>query len=356
MPPSAGSARSRAHRAVGPSGELDVLVGEVRTTLLQNSHQASTDMVARLLDLDPASRVRTATRPFAHAVSPEARTGVHCPLATGSGISADGVGTVLARASITGGVVLQASARARLVRAAAERRQPWAHHMANPGVIEVVGRSGEDDLAAGFLQKARQASATGQGPSPLDLGSVGSRLLDRVQRMPYIDRVPMLRARRTRLRFAVTWPAPDPSRPEPAGLDIEFIVHDETARTLRLRLPPSMRDPDAVLVACEDLALHDWLLSTVAVLVENSRIGADPAAQVVARVRPAIDHLLHLWMPGAKVAENLAEVWAALERRPGFSNQWSSLRGQIQNQLLLAILEKPEAGPARAAAAFRERN
>ncbi|MBE3203903.1 hypothetical protein IHE48_23575 [Frankia sp. CH37] len=158
----------------------------------------------------------------------------------------------------------------------------------------------------------------------------------------------MLRARRTRLRFAVTWRSPDAiDLEESSAADIELVVHDGSLRTLRLLLPPQLRDPTEVVVACEDLALHDWLLSTVGSLVEQSRIGIDPAAEVIARIRPAVDHLLHLWMPGAKVSEGLAGIWAALERRPGFSKQWASLRGQIQNQLLLAILESPSRALAR---------
>ncbi|EFC79578.1 SCO2521 family protein [Parafrankia sp. EUN1f] len=352
-------ARARA-RGTPPAtlADVDVLVGEVRTTLLQNSHQVSAETAARLLDLDPGSRVRSATRPFAHAVSPDERTGVHCPLVTSTGTAANGVGTVLARVSVTGGVILQASARTRLVRAVGERRLPWSHYLARPGVIEVDGRSSGDDLADGFLQEPTRTSAADPARGPLDLGAVGNRLLTRVQRMPHIDRVTLLRARRTRLRFAVTWQPPDPSDPpgseEPAAPDIEFVVHDESLRTLRLRLPPQVRDLTDAVVVCEDLALHDWLLSTVGSLVDNSRIGVDPAADVVARIRPAIDHLLHLWMPGAKVAENLAGIWAALERRPGFSKQWASLRGQIQNQLMMAILESQSVVSARSSNAFND--
>ncbi|ONH60888.1 hypothetical protein CcI49_09940 [Frankia sp. CcI49] len=349
MPTSKAPGRSPRRSADPPN----LLVGEVRTTLLQNSHQASADVVSRLLDLDPSSRVRVATRPFAHAISPDERIGVHCPLATGTGTSADGAGVVLTRASITGGIVLQASARARVVRAAGDRRLPWSHYIAHPGFIEVDGRCTGDDLATGFLQPTVQNSVPGRSPAPLDMGAMGNRLIDRVQRMPYIDRVTMLRARRTKFRFAVTWMPPDTHEPAINPVrDVELVIHDETLRTLRMRLVASACDPAEVTAACEDLALHDWLLSTIAVLVENSRIGVDPAAEVIARIRPAIDNLLHLWMPGAGVAGDLAAVWSALERRPGFSRQWMSLRGQIQSQLLLAILEK--SGSSRGAEAFQD--
>lgn len=256
-------------------------------------------------------------------------------------------GTILARASVTGGIVLQACARAHLTRAAVERRLPWSHYTAQPGVIEVTGRSSGHDLAAGFLREPVRPPGHLQRAATLDIGSVAGRLLSRVQRMPHLDRVTMLRARRTRLRFAVTWRSPETiGLEESPAVDIEFVLHDESLRTLRLRLPPQLHDPAEVVVACEDLALHDWLLSTVSALLENSLIGVDPAAEVVARIRPAIDHLLHLWMPGGRVAESLGEMWTALEVRPGFSRQWASLRGQIQNQMLLSILEKPPTASA----------
>lgn len=344
-----------------PGEGLDLLIGEIRTTLLQNSHRVGATTVAALLDIVPGGRVRSATRPVAHAYSPDVRVGVHCPLDTGTGTRADGAGTAVARASVTGGTVLQAATWARLTRAASERRLPWSHYMASPGIIEVVGRGDEDDLAAGFLTAQTRAS--------LDLGAVSSRLLGRVQRGPGIDRVASLRTRRTKLRFAVTWRSSDSTRlsqspgaqrripdfpPGAAGWDralsrnmdfsvsgavesVEFVIHDETLRTLRLRVGRS--DPSEVVAACEDLALHDWLLSTLESLLDNSRIGVDSAQAVVRRFRPVIDHLLHLWMPGARVVEELAEVWAALERRPGFSREWSSLAGRIRDQLALAGLE-----------------
>ncbi|WP_018501663.1 SCO2521 family protein [Parafrankia discariae] len=331
------TAAPRAPKTPEPAEELDLLVGEVLTTLLQNSHRVGAATAATLLDIVPGGRVRSATRPMAHAFSPDVRVGVHCPLATASGTRADGAGTVVARASVTGGTVLQASSRARLIRAVGERRLPWSHYVANPGTVEVVGRSTEDDLAAGFLTAPTRAS--------LDLGAVSGRLLGRVQRSPGIDRVASLRARRTKLRFAVSWRSFDSPLLPQSARSVEFVIHDETLRTLRLRL--GRCDPSDAVAACEDLAFHDWLLSTVEALLDNSRIGVDSAPEVVRRFRPVIDRLLHLWMPGARVVEELAEVWGALERRPGFSREWASLTGQIRDQLMLAGLEPPSDRSAR---------
>lgn len=364
----------RATKGTEPADELDVLVGEIHTTVLQNSHRVDASAVARLLDIKPGGRVRSATRPLAYGLSPDVLIGVHCPLATASGARVDGAGTVVARASISGGTVLQASSRARLTRAFDERRMPWSYYMANPGIVEAVGRGSGEDLGAGFL--------TAPTRTTLDLGAVSRRLIGRVQRMPEIDRMTMLRAPRTKLRFAVTWQPSNlavmsqrqSARPskgdsvaewaesngrcigpslsaEPAS--VEFVIHDGTLRTLRIRT--GMSDPSDIVTLCEDLAFHDWLLSTVELLLDKSRIGGECARKVVRRFRPVIDHLLHLWMPGARVAEDLAEVWAALEKYPGFSREWASLAGQIRDQLVLAGLElSDQSARPRIAAVFQD--
>jgi hypothetical protein len=95
----------------------------------------------------------------------------------------------------------------------------------------------------------------------------------------------------------------------------------------------------AIVALCEDLALHDWLLTRVLRIVEPSCIGAPSATEALARLRPAIDHLLHLWMPGARVDTALLPVWEALERRLGFTLQWQTLVARIRDQLAVHTLE-----------------
>ena len=67
--------------------------------------------------------------------------------------------------------------------------------------------------------------------------------------------------------------------------------------------------------------------------IERSNIGGGNRSQVLHRLRPAIDHLLHLWMPGARGGEISGAVWAGLDRRPGFDRQWQSLVHRIRDQL-----------------------
>ncbi|NEA65720.1 hypothetical protein [Streptomyces sp. SID12488] len=44
-----------------------------------------------------------------------------------------------------------------------------------------------------------------------------------------------------------------------------------------------------------DLALHDWLLTTVALVVERACADGDTVG--LRALRQVVDHLVHLWMP-----------------------------------------------------------
>jgi hypothetical protein len=83
----------------------------------------------------------------------------------------------------------------------------------------------------------------------------------------------------------------------------------------------------------EDVALHDWLLSTLSEIIGKSAIGVIERQPALLRLLPAIDYLLHLWMPGARGSDTSAAVWAALDRRPGFERHWNTLVNRIRDQL-----------------------
>jgi hypothetical protein len=170
-----------------------------------------------------------------------------------------------------------------------------------------------------------------------------------------------MRARRTRLRFAATWttggtepegtprdgtrsggPAPGGQR---APIFTKFVIEDGSLRTVHLRLATG--SPAAVVTLCEDLALHDWLLTTVLSVLEGGDINSRPESVAVLRLRPVIGHLLPLWMPGARVEESLLSVWDAVERRPGFSRQWESLVAHIRDQMTLAVVTLLNVGTLR---------
>jgi hypothetical protein len=117
-------------------------------------------------------------------------------------------------------------------------------------------------------------------------------------------------------------------------------------RTLRLQCGADQAA--AIAELCEDLALHDWLLTTLLDVIERSRIGAGSRQQAVDRLGPAIDHLLHLWMPAARLDRSLTTVWDSLERRPGFSRQWHASVNRIRDQIALSTIRLLNREPARA--------
>lgn len=292
-------------------------LGEVATGLLQNSTSIPQADCARLLTLVRGERVRNSTRPIAYTVSPDLLTGVDCRLAAGSGARVRGVGTVVSRAAITGGHVLQGSTFVRIDRSQADRRLPWSHYLSRPGVVEVIGKAAPGDLATGFTAP-KLSSAT------LDLGAISDRLMDTIQE--YGDRKPPFRMMRTRLRWCVVHTE--------ETMQVEYSVENDTLRTASLTVPAG--DVATVATLCEDLALHDWLLTTLLDMVERSRGGS--RAHLLDRLRPAIEYLLHLWMPAARVDQSVLPLWDSLERRPGFSKQWRVLENRIRDQVAIGTV------------------
>lgn len=242
---------------------------------------------------------------------------------TSRGTRIRGIGTVTARAVVTGGRVLQGSVYTRLDPSEANRRLPWSHYLSRPGVVETIGQFDRQDVLAGFF--------AGTGPeSTLDLGALGERVIATVQMNAALDHATPFKSRRTRLRWAVRAQGDN-------GSAAEFILADDTLRTFSLALDG--KTGQEVVQFCEDLALHDWVLSTVSLLVERSGIGSSNDPKTVAKLRPAIDHLLHLWMPGALVAESLRPFWESLERSSGFTKQWLATRSRIRDQIAVHTME-----------------
>jgi hypothetical protein len=122
----------------------------------------------------------------------------------------------------------------------------------------------------------------------------------------------------------------------PPRAEGRFTVQSDTLRTLELRVGPGdLRDAIGL---CEDLALHDWLLSTMVSLLEITLTSTRPVGEKIARLRPAIEHLLHLWMPGARVSDEVLPVWADIERRPGFTRQWDASVNWIRDQISIGTM------------------
>jgi hypothetical protein len=307
-----------------------LVMGEVHTGLLQNSGEIPESTCRDVLRLLSGERVRVSRRPIVYAVSPDLLTGVDCRLPSASQSRIRGAGTVLSRSSITGGRVVQGSSYTRIERSGSDRRQPWSHYLARPGVVEVLGKAKARDLADGF---AEDPPADG-----LDLGAISARFLDVVQSSPLLDRRAPFKIARTRLRWVA-------EEGEPA---IHFTLHSEQTRTVRLVHAGEFTP--AVVDLCEDLALHDWLLTALLVIIERARIGGTPGPEAAVKLAPAVDHLLHLWMPSARVDDLLSPFWESLDRRPGFTRQWQSLVDRVRDQLAvhtLAFLREKSGGGAR---------
>jgi hypothetical protein len=306
-------------------GDVQLMLGEVNTALLQHSTAVSTQISGDILGLRVGEPVRWSIRPAPYAVSPDLLTGVDCRLPSRSDLQARCVGTAVSRAILTGGRILQGSAYARIGRSRISRRLPWSHYLSRPGVVEAIGKMGLRDVASGF-------AASPQQPESLNLGAIGARAMNAVQHATRLDRRTPFRMARTGLRWIVV-PATGPP-------SVWFGVDGEYRRTLLIRLAVDLRseDPNRIVELCEDLALHDWLLTAVAELIDRSRIGAAPPEEVVGRLKPAIDELLHLWMPAARLDRSLIELWESLELRPGFSRQWKAAVDRIRDQVAMTTI------------------
>lgn len=298
--------------------------GEVRTCLLPSFQALDGRAAAQLLRLRADEHVRVSERPNLYALSPEVLTGVDCRLPTSNGAKVRAVGTVATRVALTEGRLLQSTAYFSAPAAGPDTRRPWGHYLVRPGVVEPFGKLPEQATAEGVLR--------GAGRGELDLGMIAESLLTRLLRHPLLDRKVPFKSRRTHLRWA--------ARRMPEGERAEltrFTLAEDGLRTVELRLPENT-PVSAAAGLCEDLALHDWLLTTVVHMLDSSRLAAADGRAAVQALRPAVDHLLHLWMPHAQVDRSLVHLWEVLEREPGFTRQWQNLVQRIRDQLAVQAI------------------
>ncbi|MDX3803748.1 SCO2521 family protein [Streptomyces sp. AK04-3B] len=298
-----------------------LVCGEVRTCLLPNRDAVDEPAAVQLLRLRADERVRVSRHPNRHAVSPDVLAGVDCRLPTATGVRSRAVGTVTAHAALTEGRVLQSTAYFCAPASGPDRRRPWSYYLVRPGWLVPVGPLPETSVAEGFLAAVR--------PGELDVGSIAESLLARISRQHrLLDHDIPLTTADTSLR----WTAAAAAEGHEASL--LFTKVDDNLRTVALRLPRGTA-PTAAAGLCEDLALHDWLLTTVANKLDGLRVGSEDDRAVLRVLRPLVDHLLHLWMPRARVDRSVHTAWQELERSPGYSRQWHTLTQRIRDQLAL---------------------
>lgn len=305
-----------------------VTMGEVHTGLLHHSSAVSPASATRLLDVVLGQRVVRSDRPISYVLSPNQLTGVDCLLPAASGAKIRGIGTAVSRTALTGGHVLQGSTYVQVRRSALARRLPWSHYLDRPGIVETLGKADGRQLADGFLEGKPAGSQ-------LDLASIARLAMDSIQDQRDLDHRSAFRSSRTRFRWVVP--------PDSAGQkQVVFGIVNDVTRTVRL--PSRPIDVTSVAQLCEDLALHDWLLTTLLLLIERSRIGFGTRATVVERLQPAVDFLLHLWMPAARTDRALGDVWEGVEQGSGLSRQWQVNVDRVRDQLALGAMEKLSAG------------
>ena len=311
-----------------------VAVGEIHTGLLRNEASLNTDNTAQLLDLKPGEPVLQSQRPINHALSPDIASGVDCNLLTSTGARVRAVGTLLTHAAITGSRILQTSTYARIDPTGSQRRQPWPYYTARPGMLETLGRADAGELAVGFTEQSESSM-----PGSLDVTSVCDRLARRLQSSLLLDGRPPIRSQWTRTRWAAHYASAQDTYTTPhAG----FVLRQNNVRTINLLVPYERRDAyqlDAVLELVRDLALHDWVLTTLSQRIERISSASRDRARAVQELHATASELLHLWMPGARVPPQLAEVWAGFERQPGFTRQWETAVGWVRDQVALRTLQ-----------------
>ncbi|MFC8428963.1 SCO2521 family protein [Streptomyces sp. NPDC057253] len=307
-----------------PPGPAVLVCGEVRTCLLPSSQALDSRAAAQLLRLRADEPVLLSERPNLYARSPERLTGVDCWLPTSNGARVRAVGTVAVRAALTEGRLLQATAYFSVRASGPDMRRPWGQYLVQPGLVEPFGKLPAEAVADGVLR--------GAGRGELALGMIAEGLLAQLLRHPLLDRNAPFKSRRTQLRWVAH------RGTEEAGAALErFTLAEDGLRTMALRLPEDLPAASAAGLS-EDLALHDWLLTTVGHMLDTSRIGAADGPSAVLALRPAVDHLLHLWMPRARVDPALGHLWDVLEQTPGFTRQWQTHVQRIRDQMALQAI------------------
>nr|WP_269781537.1 SCO2521 family protein [Nocardia bovistercoris] len=296
--------------------------GEVRSLLLPTAVALQRGEVEDLLALDPDHRVRWRTRPISLGISSEVLNGVDCALAAPSHPAVRAIGTVARRGVVVGGRVLQSSARCTVVRSAHDKRQGWDHYLARAGVLEVIAKVSDATsarLTEGFL-------ATRGGPT-LDLESITAGLVNDIG-MRRLGRAP-LRAGTTRLRWAARIGDVDSPR-------VSFRLLDDVVRAALIVVPsePELMDAQRF---CEDLAVHDWLLTVLTDAIERADLAGPASPEATEIIAPVLQHLAHLWLPEAHTPPELRGLWTQLQADAALTAEWRNSVAHLRNRVMMAM-------------------
>jgi hypothetical protein len=300
----------------------EVVVGEVMTVLLGTASALEEDGARALLTrLVPGSQAEPFGYPVERVKSADLSFGVDCHLATPTGARVRTIGVAAAHAVLTGGHVLQAAAHARIVTAENQHRRRWSYYSARPGVVEVQGKAAPEDLARGFLE------ADSDGVL-LDLAGVAKQVADQVNEGIEED-----------LQDAALHSAPRTFRwvarvASTAGMPVvEFVRCPD--RTFQINAVTNPAYLVSLARFCEDVALHGWLLSTMAEAFRD----ATKAPDGLGELGFALEFLGHLWSPGEALDKELAPLWTELESRLYLSRGWRNQVARVRDKIELLTLQ-----------------
>ncbi|MCH7231961.1 SCO2521 family protein [Glycomyces sp. L485] len=308
-----------------------LVLGEIQTALLPHSRPLTPEEARSALALAVGEGVTQWARPVPHTASPTLLHGVDCKLPlgpkpgrrhtdpNGDNGTVRSVGTVCSRAVLTSGHLLQGSAWTVVSPQERPRRMPWSYYLARPGTVHPIGNPEIRRLAEGFLYADARHDRSGL----LDTAAIARHSSRDVLSRPVLDQRPPIKTGSTRLRWAAI---ADPG--SKSAVAFRLVGTDRR----RLSLVTGTIDPERIASAAEDLAVHDWLLTAVAARISLAKIGED-SRRTLRMLRPVVDHLIHLWSPGARTSHDLGFVWDVLERRPGLTRQWNTMTERVRSQI-----------------------
>jgi hypothetical protein len=303
--------RSYSERRPSPSR----IFGVVSTALIQHNDALSLSESAEILrvvprrrDLARAESVQQILRPVSLAWSPYRVTAIDPAVL---GVQDRPIfGTAAGRAVVYGGRIVQGSTWVAVVPTLTAVRFPWADEVALAGTATVGSPTPRILLAAPPAK-----------PPDLGLTAIADRLLDDVQSSRRLNHVVAFRASGARLYWVATL-----RNPRRSSTLTDFPAKGESVLHITA---PSDEPPETIIRFCEDVARHQWLLSTLArVLVQTERASLDEARrrQVLKTVS---DQLTRLWIPMPHVDRQASEYWTEMADRLRLMQQWETLAARL---------------------------
>ncbi|NUP45896.1 MAG: hypothetical protein HOW97_01065, partial [Catenulispora sp.] len=302
--------------------DVVLVLGAVHVGLLPNSGPLPEAAVTRLLSIDPGWPVRVTRRPTPRVTSPETLASVSCSLPSASGRKVVGKGITQTHLVVVGGLALLGSSQIRVAPVPAEEGRDWRWYLDRPGLMAVPGEIDLHDVSDGVGQDRDDVPR-------LDLGSIIERALGEVRgRSPLLDRDVLLRTGSLRVRWIVE--VVD-SRSAPPAVNV--VV--EGPEQLTVRMAGRLDELPTMTRFCEELALHQWLLTVFSQAEDIATRLAAREPDPLAVLRRALGLLGDLWEPPLYLDTNMKTLWRALEERAALTRQFQASVARIRDRISL---------------------